>query len=436
MAKRDESPSVTIPMSSEVAAFYVVYFPRTWSAPPGIPDFGRAAALWRQKHLRSPLQEAVAKLQESGLISVRIESAESLPAPPLDVLRYTGLGELEERVISAATQVVLVSCGDPNTAPRIGLWSTLALALAIAEELNGVVFDPEAMRIVKRDSGIAWFGPTGAIAASQHIIVPFSVGRSGLGWMTTRGLGKFGLPDLELRDVPPNLDKLTILMNAIGQFLIETALDRTLETKGRAAEITVPGEITVDGTLVARAHARADESQATATPPVTVGLRFDPAGASPPPAMVQIVPPRGSISEPSVWLNAILERLVGSSRLSRRVRTGDDAMMEAHERATAELPYAKQRFEAGLQPGEVLYVKRGFETSSGSREFLWLAVTRWTADHVVGQLANQPDDVPGLRLGQTVTVAEAEIFDWMIQMPDDRSEGGYTSAVALQQGEP
>jgi uncharacterized protein YegJ (DUF2314 family) len=97
------------------------------------------------------------------------------------------------------------------------------------------------------------------------------------------------------------------------------------------------------------------------------------------------------------------------------------------------MPYAKKRFADGLRPGELLFVKHGFETQSGSQEYLWLVVTQWPGQHVVGQLANDPQDVPGLKIGQTVTVAEADLFDWMIQLPGDQSEGGYTSQVVIEE---
>ena len=50
------------------------------------------------------------------------------------------------------------------------------------------------------------------------------------------------------------------------------------------------------------------------------------------------------------------------------------------------------------------------------------------------QVANDPNEVEGLRMGMTVLLEEADIFDWMLQLPGDRSEGGYTSKVALEEG--
>jgi uncharacterized protein YegJ (DUF2314 family) len=63
-----------------------------------------------------------------------------------------------------------------------------------------------------------------------------------------------------------------------------------------------------------------------------------------------------------------------------------------------------------------------------------VAVNTWTGDRLKGQLANEPDVRRDLRAGQTVWLAEQEIYDWMIQLPDGRTEGGYTTAVVEQEG--
>ena len=119
----------------------------------------------------------------------------------------------------------------------------------------------------------------------------------------------------------------------------------------------------------------------------------------------------------------------------RGVATENAAMEAAHRRAVQELPTVKQRFLAGLKPGEGLFVKHGFPTNAGGHEFMWIAVVKWTDSTVVGQLANTPQHRNDLVMGQTVQITEAEVFDWMFVLPGGRREGGYTSDVALGEGE-
>ncbi|HEV2217114.1 MAG TPA: DUF2314 domain-containing protein, partial [Candidatus Dormibacteraeota bacterium] len=85
-------------------------------------------------------------------------------------------------------------------------------------------------------------------------------------------------------------------------------------------------------------------------------------------------------------------------------------------------------------PGEVLFMKHGFATPDGDREFMWFAVTAWAGPMVAGQLANEPRQIPSLRIGQAVSIPETDVFDWMLRRPDGSHDGGYTSDVAMRTG--
>jgi uncharacterized protein YegJ (DUF2314 family) len=65
---------------------------------------------------------------------------------------------------------------------------------------------------------------------------------------------------------------------------------------------------------------------------------------------------------------------------------------------------------------------------------MWVAVSTWTGNRFKGQLANHPDVRRDLRAGQTVEIAEPDVYDWMIQLPDGRTEAGYTTDVVEQEG--
>ena len=96
------------------------------------------------------------------------------------------------------------------------------------------------------------------------------------------------------------------------------------------------------------------------------------------------------------------------------------------DRARQKLPSLRKEFNAGLQPGEHLLLKAPFETSSGGREWMWVEVSSWKGDDIVGLLANEPEDVKGLRAGSTVKVSEKEVFDYIRYKADGSSEGNET----------
>jgi uncharacterized protein YegJ (DUF2314 family) len=407
----------------------VVYFAPGVDAP--TPEaMAQAAATWSDVSLKPPLRDAAITYREK-LLSIELIQADRLPPPPLSILQYMGMGELDERIIKSATEVAVISGPDLNARPYIGLWSVLAAALGVRELLQGTVFDPQALRIINPEKALTWFPGDGRVSLVNHIQVPFSIQDRGLGWMTTRGLEKFGLPELELRDVPPNLQRLNALLNGVAQFLVEEVGKDPKAT----AELTLPAEITLDQALLERAHAKPAGEEPGTMKPQTVGLRFDAKERLQHPPMIQIVKPRAFSADTGVWLSEVLGQLLGSERDMRMVRTSGDAMQVAHERAVSELPMVKQRFLGGLKPGETLFIKHGFPTSTGDREYIWAVVNRWKGDQITAQVANDPNDVPGLRIGMTVVLTEADIFDWMVQLRDGRQEGGYTTQVVLAEGQ-
>ena len=104
----------------------------------------------------------------------------------------------------------------------------------------------------------------------------------------------------------------------------------------------------------------------------------------------------------------------------------NDAILAASDRARRKLPALRKEFNAGLPPGEQLLLKAPFETASGGREWMWVEVSKWKGSAIVGLLANEPEDVPGLRAGATVKVNEEDVFDYILYRADGSEEGNET----------
>lgn len=423
---------ISIPYQGEARDVYAVYFSSAANRMPSQRDLEKASVRWRDGHLEDPLKHAVEEFANRGFVSIKVQPASSLPELPIPLLRHLGMGELEERIVQSAKQVAVLMSQDLNIPPRAGLWGALSAALGIAEMLDGVIFDPDALRIIDRLEAAKWFSAIGLVSASRHIIVPFSVSDNGLGWMTTRGLQKFGLPDLELKDIPPNLQRMSILLNAVAQFLVETGFRATAMAKGDVSSLLLDREVTIDPSVIQRALGKpADDGAADAG--FRVGLQFDPAAGDFP--FITITRPGNVLSDQGEWLYAVMKRLVPLDDIPRMVPSASDEMAAAHERAVAELPQIRARFRAGLQPGEVLMIKHGFATPDDDREYMWVTVTKWRDDKIAGRLSNIPNEVPSLSIGQEVTVSESEVFDWVLLMGDGETEGGYTNQVAMGQSE-
>jgi len=95
-------------------------------------------------------------------------------------------------------------------------------------------------------------------------------------------------------------------------------------------------------------------------------------------------------------------------------------------RAKKRLPEIRKRFNAGLQPGEQIMVKAPFERPDGGNEWMWVEVSSWKGDVIVGLLNNDPVDIPDLHAGAEVKVRQSEVFDYLHYKADGTEEGNET----------
>jgi uncharacterized protein YegJ (DUF2314 family) len=317
-----------------------------------------------------------------------------------------------------------------------GLWAGLGCAKAIAEALDGVVFDPLYPRFLPLESYSDEVPLSTPLAVSQHIGVPFSVDRRGLGWMTTTGMAKFGLPNLELSDVPPDLpDGLMPIVNAVAQTLTDLAMREAHRNQGELKELLIGPELRVGLPEIARAFgskAPEPEEGVRGWTMVRIRLRRPRRGRE---AFLQIVAPRHFPAGQGEWLHSALGDLLKSEHEVRTLPADSQAMRLAHARALAEVPRIKSRFQAGLRAGETLHIKHGFPTATGGHEYMWVVVNSWAGDRIRGQLTSDPHVCVELRAGQSVELRESEIFDWLLSSLDGGLEGGYTNFAATTEAQ-
>jgi len=107
----------------------------------------------------------------------------------------------------------------------------------------------------------------------------------------------------------------------------------------------------------------------------------------------------------------------------------DELVLAASRRAKAKLKGLRKDFNKGLNPGEFILVKAPFETTDGTIEWMWVEITRWKKKKIKGLLKNEPYYVPDLRAGSIVEVNQDDIFDYIRNFPDGRSEGNETGEI-------
>ena len=107
--------------------------------------------------------------------------------------------------------------------------------------------------------------------------------------------------------------------------------------------------------------------------------------------------------------------------------TGDKAMQAAKQKGRATLPRFRALIAAGA-PGT--YTVKFPLTQNGATEHIWLQLVGIGDDSFTGLLADVPVNGNKYKLGDRMTVAEADVEDWMIK---DGGEiyGGYTVRQAF-----
>jgi hypothetical protein len=218
--------------------------------------------------------------------------------------------------------------------------------------------------------------------------------------LVMHGLGKVGLPELVMTDIPIGEENaMAIALSTTAQSLYEQGLtsrltiraDKLASESVRATACGIHGQA-----LLTKKRPGADDTIAVlAEVSFTGGL-----GAC------------GENTEP----------VSGSTQVEPA------SLEEAREAAMARLSGPIQdSFAVGLPEGAVLMVKAPFQGPRRSLEWLWLSVEQWRADGtMIGTLQSQPRRVMELDKGDEVVVDLERVFDYVLVLPDGTREGNTT----------
>lgn len=342
-----------------------------------------------------------------------------------ETLRWRGKGLSDAARAALAegrpgTVLVLRAPGDDPRALR-GLLAVLGEASrqlgAVVEDWEArLVLSPEAFAEREKD---AFQGELPVVL--RHVTIDAYDRGDGLVRSISVGMSKLGLPDVVVNgsrsgDVQP----VGNLVNAVCQWMVEHG------------EVAREGALDLElGALRADAVREPDLAGLVkgARPKVTLTIaRGERDEGDAENRLLELT--FGGLVEgtPTERQSAVLAAVFGADDKVTRIEH-DQRLLAASAEARRRLLALKPAWQAGRKPGEHLLVKGPFETASGGREWMWLEVTAWKGTEISGILANDPEDVPGLRPGAPVSVEEGSVFDYLLRREDGTEEGNETGKL-------
>jgi hypothetical protein len=203
---------------------------------------------------------------------------------------------------------------------------------------------------------------------------------------------------------------LTARLDRTAHFHEQLGYDDDMLTRYVLAGLVLAGCGKSDATRQAGAPASAAVTGSAVAPP-PAGAPTPPATAAPPPAAE--APRSGS--------NAPQDEPVQASTSAEREEM-ERAIAPMIEQARKSYPDAKKRYLAGLPSGHRFSVLTKLH-SPGREEAVFVTVTGIKGDQITGRIDSDVRGVVGYKAGDSYTLAERAIVDWVIVRPDGSEEG-------------
>ena len=320
-------------------------------------------------------------------------------------------------------RVIVVHTAGEALPKQLPARAGFALAGALAEKTNGLVYDQLSDRIERAASFVARAitAPIGAsVYRADRIDVQFMARDHGLVRLLTTGLARFGSPDVDVheaydRDAPALAEILYAASEALvnGKDVSPLMLSRNDLERAR-------GEGSDAG-------AGPDDDPGMASAPIAVGIdSVVPEDGDPNMVMARILPADGITAGAYGDLAAAF---FGEGAPPPPEQSPEEMERLAKERVDRELPTLLDRTK---KEGAKLYLQFPFVVppeqgtmgtpAEPEEEWLWIEVRSFDAKSVTGVLMDSSETVPDADKGQTVTRARADALDYQLEVADGAIE--------------
>ena len=419
--------NLILPVPELISAVYLVPVPLSAQAAEDRATAGLSA------RVASPVAVAARMMLDGGALTVHAVSSSSLPPVPGPLQEYLGVARELVRAVAEASDFVAVRASGPPGWPPMHEWAGRACAAVLAAQCGVPLVDAVIPKILAADAALRTLprAQDARFRLADWMSVFHSAGIGGLG-MTTKGLGRFGLPELQARNVPPLLGQAwTRVLTGLASNLLGSWLN-ALRDRAEPAFAQLSAVLEVGEGDIARAY----DAPVTEGAAVPVRLTFDPSPQDSTDSFLSVQPPDEYPASAGEFLAGVCTALFGQHELPIRYLAPSDEMQRAMQDARAALPAVRTRFLAGdLPPRAQLMIKHEI-SAPGQAEYPWAYVTSWTDPaRVLGNAAGDATLDLGIRTGRPIVVATETIIDWAIWI-DGKGiiEGGRTNVIA--QGRP
>jgi hypothetical protein len=243
--ENDMTEDLILPVPHSVPAMYLVP-----AAMPGAAAerVARAAVATR---IAEPLRSLTLRLLDGSVLLIAPRLSTQLPAMwPLRPAPDEMPADQARAARDAIDLVAFATLLPPSPGP-VHEWTTRAAAAAFAAELGLPVVDGYLRRACTAPTALASLpgapelaGVGGGFRLADWLLVQFDAH-----CLMTRGLGRFGLPELRIDQVPPELRPPWVLaLTGLGHRLLELlrrALRRDGSSGGETAFVQVPAELPI-----------------------------------------------------------------------------------------------------------------------------------------------------------------------------------------------
>ncbi|WP_242614541.1 hypothetical protein [Actinomadura roseirufa] len=211
---------LTLPVPETLYGTYAVAL----AAP--VADPGLLAHEHVRRRLAPPLRDLVLGMLDSPMLTLDQRPAGRFPPLPADLLAAYGAAPADLAAVRAATHLVAVRAAYRPGWPPAHEFAARAVAGVLGAALSAPVVDVFTPQILTQDRlDRSLPGPGGGIRLTDWMLLPHTSGPDGL-WFTTKGLARFGLPELETENVPPNLlEPWGRLLNGLARRVLDLWLE-------------------------------------------------------------------------------------------------------------------------------------------------------------------------------------------------------------------